>query len=151
MVQMRVITKTSGLDQVIRELPEQMAEIKRSVMEQMAADIALNSPVDSGEYVTNHQVRLRSGSFTPNKMRPDNLPRRSKGDTVDVSAKQQQGYENMLADIAAIDLSSNNFVFRNPMLYARIIEGEYGVYAQARKKAAQAVQKAVQQQARRGR
>lgn len=145
MVQMLVITKRSGTDRLIRDFPDKVDTIKRRILEQMAGEIAVNSPVDSGEYVTNHRVALRSGSFTANRSRPDGIPRISKGDTVDVQAKAQEGLENMLAQIASINIKSENFVFRNPMLYARLVEGKYAVYAQARKNAAQFVREAVQE------
>lgn len=144
MAQMRVLTKGSGLQQVVDEVSQDVDSLKRQILTEMASVIANNSPVDSGTYVTEHQVALRSGSFSASKERSDDIPRLSRGEAVDVSRARQQGFENMLGDISGININSTNFVFRNPMLYAGIIEGRDAVYAQARREAAQIIKNAIQ-------
>jgi formylmethanofuran:tetrahydromethanopterin formyltransferase len=148
MVQMRVVTKLSGIDQVLRDFPDQVDQIKRDVLEEMAKEVALNSPVWGGDYVTNHQIGLRSGSFTASKTGTPFPPRLSESEA---ETKRQEGYESLLRDISAINIKSENFVVRNRMTYAGIVEGNYGVYAQARKAAAIAVREAVERARRTGR
>jgi hypothetical protein len=146
MVQMRVVTKRDGLEQALKEFPQQVEQIKTDVMEAMASEIALESPVWSGAYVTSHQVGLRSGSFSARASRESN-EKISEGEA---AAKRQEGYESMMNQIAALNKKSDNFVFRNPLFYASIVEGNYGVYAKARKAAVQAVVEAVQRARRPG-
>lgn len=143
MVQMRVITRRDGIEQALRDVGPAIDRMKTLLLEDMAQQIAETSPVDSGEYVKNHQVRLRSGSFRPNKPRSDKLPRISKGDPVNAQAARAEGLQNMLSDIASINIKSENFVFRNPMLYSRIVEGNRAVYAQARASAAAMIREVV--------
>lgn len=145
MVQMRVITKGNGISDLLRQLPDQVDQIKIDVLTQMATDIALDSPVYTGEYARNHQLALRSGSFSAHETRKTDTPvPLGQQDSI-----RQEAADRLAAQVKSINIKSENFVFRNPMFYASVVEGDYGVYAQARKKAAQAVQEAVQRARRR--
>lgn len=144
MAQYRAISRLTGIQNLPQEFGEAVDKLKRKVLIEMAISIAGRSPVDSGYYARNHTVALRSGSFTRNKARPDDVPRRSKGQAVDVAGARNDGLSKMLGEISGINIKSNNFVFRNPMLYAGLVEGKYGVYAQTRREMTAIVREAVQ-------
>ena len=127
MVQMRV--QRSGVDfaQVAKDLELDIEELKRETMLDMAQTISDNSPVDSGTYAVNHEVRLRSGSFQATKTRPDERSRVSRDGRAHIPNAREIGLRNMQDDINSLDLSKSTFVFRNPMAYAALIEaGETG-------------------------
>ena len=143
MVQVRVQTKGMDLNKIAKELEQDVQDLKEQTLTSMAETIAQASPVDSGYYARNHEVGLRSGSFQASSVRPSNAPRRSKGDAVDVQSARSTGLQNMLEDIANIDLTSENFVFRNPMVYSNFVETEHAVYARARRDVSRILAEAV--------
>ena len=144
MVQARAISNLTGLQNLDKKLGAAVDELKRNVLTRMATTIVEASPVDSGYYVRNHTLALRSGSFRATQTRPDSAPRRTKGDPVDVAAAKAAGLSKLMGEIGAINIKSNNFVFRNPMLYANLVEGLRGAYAQARRDMTSVVREEVQ-------
>lgn len=154
MTQVKVQRKGMDFDQIAKELKIDVQELKKETMQGMAVEIAVNSPVDSGYYVRNHEVRLRSGSFQANKTKPANAPKSS-----NPNAARQDGVSNMFADIEALDLSKDTFVFRNAMAYAAMIEagvtgdvtGNPPVYASAAREAPRIIQEVAQRIAARNR
>jgi len=137
MVQVRVQTKGMDLNQIAKDLEQDVKDLKERTLMSMAEVIAQTSPVDSGYYARNHEVGLRSGSFASTSIRPNSAPRRSRGESVDVQGARSQGLSNMLSDIASLDMESENFVFRNPMAYSSLVETEHAVYARARREVSQ--------------
>lgn len=140
MVQVRVVRKGMDFNKIAEEIGMDVKELKKRTLTKMATDIARNSPVDSGYYARNHEVGLRSGSFQANAIRPNDAPRKSRGEPVNESAAREEGLRFMLDDIQQVDLASENFVFRNIMNYARYVEGEHAVYARAIRDVSQAIQ-----------
>ena len=143
MTQAKVQIKGMDFNQIAEQIGMDVKELKKRTLTKMATDIARSSPVDSGYYAKNHEVALRSGSFQSGGIRPKDAPRKSRGDAVNESAAREEGLRFMLEDIQQIDLSSENFVFRNIMDYARYVEAEYAVYARARRDVAQSLQDTV--------
>jgi len=134
MVQVRVKTRGMDFDQIAKDLEQDVTKLKRNTLTSIAEVIAQTSPVDSGEYARNHEVSLRSGSFAATKTRDDNLPRRSRGQTVNEQAARKEGLDNMISGInRVVDGESSNFVFRNPMAYSSLVETEHAVYSRARR------------------
>lgn len=138
MVQYRAIDKGARMEDVIREFGRDVEELKREVLTSMAENIAQTSPVDTGTYARNHQVRLRSGSFQPSVTIPENAPRH-----VDPGPPRSDGLQKMLADIAGMDMSKNTFVFRNATTHARFVEEKRAVYAQVRREVNRMIQDAL--------
>jgi len=118
--------KRSGADfaKVAKDLEIDIEELKRETMLDMAKTISMNSPVDSGTYAVNHEVRLRSGSFQATKTRPDERSRVSRDGKAHIPNAREIGLRNMQDDIGGLDLSKDTFVFRNPMAYAGLIEAQ---------------------------
>lgn len=130
--------KAFGLDDV--------EELKRGVLNQMAIEIVNNSPVDSGTYVRNHQMGLRSGSFQTTGRRANDAPRISRGDAVNAQSEKATGLAQLRDDIKQADMTAESFVFRNPMIYADKVENEYGyaVYARSVREASRIIQEVAQ-------
>jgi len=159
MTQMRVQRKGLDFNKVADEIGIDIKRLKEGTMVQMAGVIAANSPVDSGYYVKNHEVALRSGSFKSNAIRPPDAERNSRGGNVSAASARQEGFNLMVEEIKQLDLASENFVFRNRMAYAGLIEaGETGdktgsppVYASAAREAPRIIQEVAQKIASRNR
>lgn len=154
MVQVKVQRKGMDFSKIAQELSIDIKELKKETMQDMAVQIALNSPVDTGYYVRNHEVRLRSGSFQANKTKPADAKK-----SANPNAARQDGLNNMFADIESLDLDKNTFVFRNKMAYATLIEagvtgdvtGNPPVYAAAAREAPRIIQEVAQRIAARNR
>lgn len=148
MVQFKVVTKGLDLTQVAATLKKDVRELKREMLTGMANEIAdLSRPtIDSGYYAASHEVRLRSGSFTANKEKPPGTRTIRKDGSPEIANAQEVGRNNMLDDIAKIDLSKDTFAFRNPMLYAGLVEREHGyeVYSTAKRSVNNMIQDAIQ-------
>lgn len=140
MVQVRVNTKGLDFKQIADDLKQDIQNLKRGTLTSMAEVISQTSPVDSGYYAANHEVALRSGSYQSMKQRPAGASRRSKGQVPEIPDAKSKGLANMLSNIAAIDMSKDTFVFRNPMTYSSMVEAEHAVYARARREVAQILQ-----------
>lgn len=154
MVQVKVQRKGMDFSKIAQELSIDIKELKKETMQDMAVQIALNSPVDTGYYVRNHEVRLRSGSFQANKTKPADAKK-----SANPNAARQDGLNNMFADIESLDLDKNTFVFRNKMAYAALIEagvtgdvtGNPPVYAATVREAPRIIQEVAQRIASRNR
>ena len=152
MVQIRVQRKGVDFDQTAKQFGIDVKELKKSVLQDMAKSIAMNSPVDSGTYAVNHEVGLRSGSFQANKTRLDERSRVSRDGVAHIPNAREIGERNMLDDIERLDLSKDTFAIRNPMAYAALIEaGETGnitgnppVYASTAREAPSIIQRVAQ-------
>jgi hypothetical protein len=156
MVQMKVFTKGMNIEEQAQELRQQIGALKYRTLVSMAETIAQTSPVDSGTYARNHEVGLRSGSFTANVVRDPNAPRRSKGQPVDVQGARDAGLQGMMDDINSFGLlnaaggirsladpDQSNFVFRNPVEYASAVEARDAVYSRTRREVGNAISDAV--------
>jgi len=124
MAQYRVKRSGADFEQVAKQFSIDVQELKRETMLDMAKTISMNSPVDSGTYAVNHEVRLRSGSFQATKTRPDDRSRLSRDGRAHIPNAREIGLRNMQDDINSLDLSKDTFVFRNPMVYAALIEAK---------------------------
>ena len=159
MVQMRVQRKGVDFNKVAEELKVDVEELKKGVLSEMADMLVNLSPVDSGTYVKNHEIGLRSGSFSATGRRDPNAPRRSRGDAVDTNAAKSTGRQLLADDIAQVDLAAETFVIRNIMEYAGLIEagvtgrktGNPPVYAATVREAPRMIQEVAQRIASRNR
>jgi len=159
-VQIKVTRKGVSIDDMAKRFGIDAKELARETMYGIANQIAVNSPVDSGTYAVNHEVALRSGSFQANKVRPEDRSRESRDGVAHIPNARQIGLQNMVDDINSIvEGKSQNYVFRNPMAYAAMIEaGETGnktgsppVYASAAREAPRIIQEVAQRIASRNR
>jgi len=161
-MQMRVFTKGMSIEEQAKNLRQDIGALKYRTLVNMADLIADTSPVDSGTYARNHEVALRSGSFKPDVIRDPEAPRISRGQSVDVQAAREAGRAGMKADIDSFGLlnaagsirsladpEQNNFVFRNPVVYAKYVEAEHAVYSQAKREIGTAISDAVASRRRR--
>lgn len=145
MVQMKVQVKGLDLDSIAGELGQQVGALKYRTLVNMAESIAKASPVDSGNYARNHEVGLRSGSFKPDGIRPNEHSRVSRDGVAQYPNAREEGLQGMLDDINGFGLLNkaggirsladpqlSTFVFRNRMTYAKYVEQRDAVYAQTR-------------------
>lgn len=122
MTQFSVQRKGVGFDEVAKQWGIDVKELKEGVLSDMAEMLVNLSPVDSGTYVKNHAIGLRSGSFQATGMRDPNAPRRTRGDSVSISGAKDEARQLLADDIAQVDLAAESFVIRNGMEYAKYVE-----------------------------
>ena len=122
MTQFSVQRKGVGFDEVAKQWGIDVKELKEGVLSDMAEMLVNLSPVDSGTYVKNHAIGLRSGSFQATGMRDPNAPRRSRGESVSVSGAKSEARQLLADDIAQVDLAAESFVIRNGMECSKYIE-----------------------------
>jgi len=122
MPQMRVQRRGVDINKAAEQWGIDVQELKEGLLTEMATMLVNLSPVDSGTYVKNHEIGLRSGRFSATGRRSPNAPRRSKGANVSVEAEKQTARQLLADDIAQVDLKAESFVIRNGMEYAGLIE-----------------------------
>lgn len=151
MVQVRVQRKGASFKDIAEQYKIDVEELKRGTLNQMAIEIVENSPVDSGTYVRNHQMGLRSGSFQATGRRDNDAPRISRGDAVNAQSEKATGLSQLRDDIKQADMSAESFVFRNPMIYANKVESGwpsgapgYAVYSRSVREASRIIQEVAQ-------
>ena len=160
MPQLSVQRRGVNFEQFAEKFKIDVKELKEGVLSEMADMLVARSPVDSGTYVKNHEIGLRSGSFQATGRRDPNAPRRSRGDPVDIGAAKSTARQLLADDIAQIDLAAESFVIRNGMEYAGLIEagvtgnkppGNPPVYAATVREAPRMIQEVAQRIAARNR
>lgn len=127
MVQYRAFTKTLSVDEMAALFKRNADEFRGEVLNSMAEVIAQTSPVDTGTYAKGHEVKLRSGSYQPTETSHDKPRKQPAGPARDA------GLTQMRSDIASVNRSSDNVVFRNNAIHATYVEREHRVYAKARR------------------
>jgi len=115
---------------MVEQYEADIMELKKRALQQIALQVVLYSPVDTGTYIMNHNVRLRSGSFRSTVTIPENALRGRAW-----SEFEQAAVAKLFADIEAIDLSKDTISIRNAATHAVFVEGQYAVYAMARREA----------------
>lgn len=141
-MQAKAISSRLNIRKAAKSLERKMADFKKDVLVNTAEVIAQTSPVDTGTYVQNHQVRLRSGSFVPSVPIPEGA--KSIKNTSSEGKARQDGLSQMKSDIESIDLTKDTIVFRNATTHARAVENYDEVYAKARIEMANIVNASVQ-------
>ena len=118
------------LDAMVKQYEADIMELKKRALQQIVAQVVNYSPVDTGTYIMNHEVRLRSGSFRSTVTIPKNALRGR-----DWSEFEQAAVAKLFADIEAIDLSKDTISIRNKSTHAAVVEHNESVYALARREA----------------
>lgn len=159
MPQLSVQRRGVNFDQFAEKFKIDVKELKEGVLSEMATMLVDLSPVDSGTYVKNHEIGLRSGRFQATGRRDPNAPRRSRGNPVDINSAKSTARQLLADDIAQVDLAAESFVIRNGMEYASLIEasktgtktGNPPVYAATVREAPRMIQEVAQRIAARNR
>lgn len=100
----------------------QMAEdLVRDKLISIAQTAITASPVDTGAYVTSHSFKTNTTSRGRGKS-SDNKPRGQ-----DPSTKRQEGFDNLMSDIAGLDLEGmSKITLRNDSPHAQAVEYKHG-------------------------
>jgi len=109
-----------------KQLEEQTEEKLKTKLKQVASDLAMFSPVDTGAYAESFSVD-QAGGRSIRRVSSQGRPRRQ-----DVGRYRQQAYNNMAADIETINLSDPNVIFKNGAPHANFVENKYQVFGRAR-------------------
>lgn len=114
---MSVKINRSGVSASIKGVEDKLESEVKDLLYGVAGALAYNSPVWSGAYVTSHSyVPKGSGGGRMRKSYREAGP-------VDESMMQDQGYQNLIADINSIDtIESGGGVFRNRSPHAKQVE-----------------------------
>jgi hypothetical protein len=118
-VSFKVIDNRSNISRKIKELQDQLSEYRTYFLQGIANSLIVNSPVDTGNYVTSFRVsNSRATGFTDSTGKPRNQ---------DYGTQYQLGLDRLSADIAALsDNNLDNVVFSNVAVYAYDVEYTYG-------------------------
>lgn len=115
-----------GLDGKFQKL-EQMIEGYRDLyLEGMSEQLVLNSPVDTGTYITGHHVGTSAVGATRSS---EGKPRQR-----DYEEFAQQGLNQLFAEISTLPDAATQVVFSNDTFHSDEVEYEHG-YAPYRKTA----------------
>lgn len=96
---MMTIRVNPSLDQKMEALRQGVLGTTRKVFQEMASDAVRMTPVDTGAAVTSFSYKANRSSGRSRTSR--NKPRRQ-----DVAAMRKIGYDQLMADLAAIDFRS---------------------------------------------
>ena len=125
----------SSFNQKMNKLDETVEDAVYNKLFDIAQTTVDLSPVDTGAYVTSHSFQTNTSSRGRGKS-SRNKPRKQ-----NKQAMRQEGLNNLVQDINALDLSSTEKItLRNDSPHARVVEyggpnwkiQPYGVYTQVR-------------------
>jgi len=119
MVQFKAISKLDTSRDLLRRFEEAAVEVKKDVMRGLAAEVVVNSPVDTGNYMLSHEIVAggRDGGFPQNPTNSHGLPRRqSRGD------KASAALGMLMAQVETIQPTDVAFMLRNSAVYAARVE-----------------------------
>ena len=115
-----------GLDGKFQKLSNMLEGYRDEYLERMGFELVANSPSDTGTYITNHNIGTSEVGATLGQQGQ----RRPRGtgpfDHPNHSVYVQQGYEKLLADIAALPPEVVRVVFSNATTYQDEVEYEHG-------------------------
>lgn len=135
MSQQATLKINNSFDRKLALLGQTAEDAARDKLISIAQTAVSLSPVDTGAYVTSHSFKTNTSSRGRGKS-SDNKPRGQ-----NPQAKRQEGFDNLMSDINALDLSSlTKITLRNDSPHAEAVEhGEfwprangYFVYTQIR-------------------
>lgn len=105
-----------GLDGKFRRMEDAVKGYYEFYLQGMANQLILFSPVDTGTYITNHNLGV-SDSSASSKGKPRNQPYANFAD---------QGLRRLSADIAAMASNPANVIFSNSAEHALEVEYDHG-------------------------
>lgn len=120
MIRIRVRASDASVKNKIKEAEANLDAFLRYFLNGLANDIVMNSPVDTGTYVTSHVFSLAPVA--------GNVSSHGKPRNQDWSAKAQEGLNNLVSDINSFgDLRQHKtFWLSNISAHADIVEYEHG-------------------------
>ena len=121
MAQQFTVKINKSYEEKLRLLEQTAESMVRDKLIDMAQDAVTLSPVDTGAYVTSFSYKINSSSRGRGKS-SSGKPRGQ-----NPQAKRQEGLDNLVSDLNAIDLSqSKSVTLRNDSPHAEAVEhGEY--------------------------
>ena len=115
-----------GLDGKFRKLEQMIDDYREFYLQGMSEELVLNSPVDTGTYITGHHVGTAAVGATRTS---DNKPRQQP-----YGPYAQEGLGQLFSEIAALPEGANRVVFSNDTFHSDVVEYDHG-YAPYRKTA----------------
>ena len=115
-----------GLDGKFRKLEQMVEGFRDLYLEGMSGELVLNSPVDTGTYITGHHVGTSPVGASRSS---EGKPRQQ-----DYGTKAQEGLNQLFSEIQALPENANRVVFSNDSFHSDEVEYEHG-YAPYRKTA----------------
>jgi len=110
-----------GLDGKFQKLSNMLEGYRDVYLERMSSELVDKSPNDTGTYIKNHNIGTSEVPATLDQMGP----RRTSGDAFNNpnrEAVKQEGFEKLLADIAALPPDVMRLVFSNATKYQDAVE-----------------------------
>ena len=141
MVRFKVIDKRNSLTSQILEEEKRLDRFRDAYLQELASKVILYSPVDTGTYITSHQIkpgRGGSGNFSSSNGKPKGQPYQPFADT---------GLANLFSDIEALPEVSLDFItISNYSQHAYSVEYEFGdpPYTSVRSEASNIAEKVAQ-------
>lgn len=115
-----------GLDGKFQKLEQMVEGFRDLYLQGMSEQLVLNSPVDTGTYITGHHVGTSAvGASRSSEGKPRQQP---------FQPYAQEGLGQLFSDVAALPDSANSVVFSNDTFHSDEVEYEHG-YAPYRKTA----------------
>lgn len=141
MVAFKLITDDQAVSYKQKKLRENVQQFRDLFLQKMAQEVVLNSPVDTGTYITEHEIVEGSGGSSggvSSKGKPRNQP---------WEPNAQQGLNNLYADISILSEEAPNVTMINNAEHADKVEYEHGyaTYASARRNASALAKQAAQE------
>ena len=118
MISFRLLGNTGALADKIRKLERQIETFKTEILEESAAFLRLESPVDTGVYMDSHHVGVsQSGP-------PTSSYGETRGQSFETHSKKAE--ERLSAEIASLPEDSKRVVFYNNAEHAYEVEYVHG-------------------------
>jgi len=116
MAQYQVIDRRRNIDSVLAEVKDQLGEAKTMYLRKLAETVVENSPVDTGTYVTEHELaetRRAGGGNVSSHGKPRQQP--------DAQMKEL-GLDILNSQIKSVPENWDNLIMRNNSVHAPLVE-----------------------------
>lgn len=136
MIKFKLLDNRFTVYKKIKELEEKLEELPKAYLKEIATEIVLRSPVDTGTYMDGHHIG-EVGSPTSSHGKPRNQPYETHADAA---------MERLFSEIDALPKETSRYYISNDSDHAFFVEYEHGdaPYTHARAKSQQLLDAAKQ-------
>lgn len=122
MIKVKILDNRFKVFKKIKELEEKLEVLPKQYMKELAMEVVLNSPVDTGTYMDHHNIG-EVGEPVNSHGKPHNQPFQTHADAA---------AERMFEQIDALPKDTTRYYISNSAMYAQKVEDYHLVYAKAK-------------------
>lgn len=122
MPKVKIMVDRASMNKKNQKLEDMLDIFSEEFLQGAAGVLIVNSPVDTGTYITSHKIS--TGRIPVGVTSSRRKPRRQS-----FAVKSQEGINRLFADIASIPEETSRIYIGNMAAHANVVEQERAVYA----------------------